>query len=152
MCVGVERSRVLPVLALLLTASPGVALSQSDQVRQVDRGWLGCWTIATHESVPGLPRALHVRLDSNPTYRGPPPNYYGTVLDGPAASARSWQSVSWGAPTKDSLLVTIIGLGGHKWRFQRSADTLTGLTYRYYDVIPDETVLGRASARRAPCP
>jgi hypothetical protein len=140
------------LLATVLVASPAVAFGQDYDLRDVDRAWVGCWTIHAHDSIPDLARALLIRLDSMPTYRGPPPHFYGTVLEGIQAAETSVRQVSWGTPSRDSLLVTIIGLGGYGWRFERAADSLTGLTYLYYDVIPDETIVGRASARRHACP
>ena len=121
-------------------------------MRDADRPWLGCWSIQVQDSVPDLARTLLIRLDSTPTYRGPPPHYYGKGLAGFRAPSNSPSWLSWGAPSADSLTVTIIGLGGYGWRFHRSADSLAGLTYLYHDVIPDETVVGRASAHRRACP
>ena len=144
--------RRVQLLAALLCASPSIARTQEQHVREADRHWLGCWSIQVQDSVPELARNLLIRLDSTPTYRGPPPHYYGMGLEGFRAPGKSPSWLSWGAPSGDSLMVTIIGLGGYGWRFHRSADSLAGLTYLYYDVIPDETVVGRASARRRACP
>ena len=138
--------------AALLCAAPRLALGQEPQLRDMDRPWLGCWRIRLEDSVPDLARGLLVRLDSTPTYRGPPPHYYGRHVRGVTEADTSPYSLSWASPTADSLWVTIIGLGGYGWHFQRDDDSLRGSTYLYYDAIPEESVVGRVSARRAACP
>ena len=147
-----KHSRVCELSVLiLLGASPAVAAGQDYRLRSVDRGWLGCWTIVTHDTVPDLAHSVLIRLDSMPTYRGPPPSYYGVVQKGAGAVDGSPFSLSWAAPSVDSLAVSVIGLGGYGWLFQQSGDSLVGMTYQYYDVVPERTRIGRASAHRSPC-
>jgi hypothetical protein len=138
-------------LMICFSTNPGAAVGQDHGLRSIDRAWLGCWTIVTHDTVPDLAHRVFVRLDSVPTYRGTPPSYYGVVERGAGAVDGSPYSLSWTAPSTDSLAVTIIGLGGYGWLFRQTADSLVGSTYLYYDVIPERTRIGRASAHRSPC-
>jgi hypothetical protein len=92
-----------------------------------------------------------VRLDSLPTYRGTPPDFYGFGMRGFwTGSDSSW--LTWSAPSADSLVLATVGLGGYLWRFQKSGDTLVGLTYETYDIVDEVTRLGSASAHRHTCP
>lgn len=141
----------LGLAATFFIAMPELALSQGDHVRLLDPAWTGCWTIRMHDSVSDLARALLIRLDSTPTHRGSPPNYYGSVLRGAGALDGSPNSLAWAAQSRDSLAVTIIGLGGYRWRFQGVGPSLAGQMYHHYDVLSDETPLGPASARRSEC-
>jgi len=43
-------------------------------------------------------------------------------------------------------------LGGTGWRLKRTGDSLLGISYEFYDIVPNETTLGWARARRQACP
>jgi hypothetical protein len=138
-------------LLLVLSLSSGIAHSQDGRLRGEDRSWLGCWSVEVRESLPGLGRELLLRLDSLPTYRSTPMAFYGFGLSG-FGSGRDSTWLTWSAPSADSLTIATIGLGGYLWRFQRTGAGVVGLTFETYDVVPAETSLGPAAARRQACP
>jgi len=143
--------------AIALHLLAGAASVGAAQARDVDHpqrvAWTGCWTIRMADSTPRLSRQLIVRLDTvrAPTRRGPQ-RYYGAGLDGFPRDGMWPFPIVWVSPAPESLNVAVISLGGHGWHLATSGDSLLGVTYEYYDIIPDETILGPATARRTPCP
>lgn len=143
---------VLTALCLATTIGRAQEEASEPPVRARQRPWLDCWAITTRDSIPNYQRRYVVRLDTAwVTGREEDTLYRAWGLSG-FRELPSW-NVGW-FPGKgpDSLRVVLIGLGGIGWRFGRSGDSLVGAAYEYYDVIPDETPLGPASAHRVECP
>jgi hypothetical protein len=109
--------------------------------------------IQMHDSTPRLARNLVVRLDGTraPTREGPQ-RYYGLGYDGFPRDGQWPFPLIWVSRAPDSLDVSVVSLGGTGWRLKRSGDSLVGVAYEFYDIVPDETVRGWASARRQGCP
>jgi hypothetical protein len=148
-CVGKWPPGAALVVFLGLAAGP----CHAQVAAQVSpRDWLGCWAVAMRDSVPYMARSLLLRLDSTraPTRDGPQ-HYYGAGLEGFPPSGMRPNPLLWITPSPESLEVVVIGLGGIGWRFTRRADSLTGEAYEYYDIVPNETPRGPASARRQRC-
>jgi hypothetical protein len=145
-------------LALILSASFTPVPVATGQQRPTDRPvlgeWLGCWAIEMRDSTPHLARMLVVRLDDTPapTRGGGPQNYYGRGYDGFPRDGQWPFPLVWASWSLDSIDVSVISLGGTGWRLKRSGDSLLGGSYEFYDIIPDETPLGWARARRRACP
>lgn len=104
------------------------------------------------DSTPGIGRRLVVRLDSvaAPTRVGPQ-QYYGEGFDGFPRLPGQASLIRWLSHATDSLEIVSIGLGGTGWRLGTAGDSLTGQAYEYYDIVPNETPAGPASAHRRAC-
>ena len=162
----------LAFLAVVIIGIAGPLWAQFDSLRQGDRikreanpvpgaslvqghgtQWLGCWTITMHDTVARRRESVVVRLDSTRAHsRAAWQSYYGARLEDLSRDSMARFSVLWGIPAEDSLDVWLIGLGGTGWRLGKSGDSLVGGAYHNYDLIPTETALGPASARRRSCP
>ena len=144
-------TRALTCMCLLGTVGCAQGRAQSNILAR-QRPWLDCWAIAMRDSIPHYPRHSVVRLDTAwVSGRDTDTLYRAWGLTG-FPHPLSWNVGWYPGPGPDSVHIVLIGLGGIGWRLSRSADSLVGSAYEYYDVISDETPLGPVSAHRTRCP
>ena len=130
----------LPLWVLLLALSflellcSAASAQQGDPVRATTGNWLGVGLLA---------RKLVVRLDSAaaPTRDGPQ-RYYGRGYDVFPRDGQWPFPMIWVSRAPDSLDVSVVSLGGTGWRLKRTGDSLLGISYEFYDIVPNETTLG----------
>jgi hypothetical protein len=145
-------SRVLLLAVVLLVVGHSAAWAQRAGGRGVKQ-WLGCWRIQMQDSTPRLARELLVQLDSVPApTREGPQQYYGRGYEGFPRDGEWPFPLIWVSRAPDSVDISVVSLGGTGWRLQRSANSLRGVSYEFYDIGMNETMLGWARGLRQACP